>query len=79
MTPVAFLKLFKHHVQSRVVKHKMTRILVEFAQHSQRRVVIGVDESQIFDVQQGQNVLSVTFIHGNSRISCAIHNQITSY
>lgn len=31
---VALFKLLKHHIKSQVVKHKVTRILIELAKHS---------------------------------------------
>lgn len=41
---VPLLKLFKHNVQSQIVEHEVAWILIKFAQHSQRRVVVSVNK-----------------------------------
>lgn len=70
MSFVAFLELLEHDVESEIVKHKVTGILVELAEHAQRSVVICVDKSQILDVKQRQNVFTIVFVDRDSRVTC---------
>jgi len=65
-----FFELFEEHVQRGVFEHEITRVLVELAQRFEQRVVVGVDQRQILDVQHGDDVLTVSLVHGNPRVSC---------
>lgn len=67
---VAFFELLEHDVESEIVKHKVTGILVELAEHAQRSVVIGVDEGQVLDVKQRQDVFAIVFVDRDSRVTC---------
>lgn len=67
VTAMSLLEALEHHVQRHVLEHEVARVLIEFAESTQRCVVIGVDERQILDEQQGQHVLTVTLVDGNTR------------
>lgn len=66
---VAFFELLEHDIQRQIIEHKVTRILIEFAEHPKGRVVVSVNEGQVFDVEKRQDVCSVALIDRNARIS----------
>lgn len=69
MSLVSFLELLKHDVQGEVIENEVARVLIEFAKHSKRRVVICVNKGEVFDVQKRQDVSSVSLVNGNARVA----------
>lgn len=67
VTAMSLLEALKHHVQCYILEHKVTRILIEFAQCPQRCIIVRIDEGQVLNEQHCQNVLTVAFIHRNTR------------
>lgn len=65
-----FLELLEHDVQCDVFKHEIARILVKLTERLERRIVIGVDECQIFDVEHGYYVGPACFENWDSRVAC---------
>lgn len=69
VTLVAFFELLEHHIQRQIVENEVTRILIKLAQHSQGRSVICVHESQVLDVEQRHDILTVAFVNRNARVA----------
>lgn len=67
VTTMSLLEALKHHVQCYILEHKVTRILIEFAQCPQRCIIVRINEGQVLNEQHSQNVLTMAFIHGNTR------------
>lgn len=64
-----FLKLFKNKIKRGVFKYEETIILVELTDGLYGKVVIGVDQGQIFDIENSHNVCALTIINWDTRKS----------
>lgn len=73
---LTFFELFEQYVERGVFEYEITRVLVELAQSFKQCVIVRIDQRQVLDVQHGDDVLMVSFVHGYSRVSCetAKHN-----
>lgn len=63
VTLAALLEFPEHDIKRDVVVDKVTRILIEFAQRFEGRVVVGIHKCKVFDVQEGHNVDLVTLVN----------------
>ena len=74
-----FFKLLKHNIKGGILKYEIARVLIEIGESPEWGVVVWVDERQVFDIEHGDDVRSVSLVDRNTRITLHTHKSISIY